>query len=166
MHRFGLPVSRITVAIFAGAATLLLLAGFSVFSVDRLIVILNSLFIGTSVTVAISFWRLFRDALFGGPYDRVHIGLAGALLDLAILFGASGSIYTRMFDLPTQTTILLVISRFLAIFAAVLQVTAPDFGHGLFYGRDRRLLIASIVIGIIAASVLMYGQEEEILAAE
>jgi hypothetical protein len=137
-------------------------------SVDRVIIVLNALFVGTSVAIAVSYWRLFINALAGhSPYDRVRQMTWGFFLCwLAIAFGTFGSIYTRLYELPTQTTVLLALSRFFAIGAAILQVTAPDFGQGLFHGRDRKLLAGSIVIGLAVAIILIYGQGVSVLAHE
>jgi hypothetical protein len=41
----------------------------------------------------------------------------------------------------------------------MLQVTAPDFGLGLFHGRDRRVLWASVTIGLLVAIVTITLQQ-------
>lgn len=131
-------------------------------SVGRFITILNGLFVGTSVAVGLAYWRLFVDAMFGdktGPYKRVRQMTWGFfILWLAVFFGASGSIYTKIMDMPTQTTVVLALSRYFAITAAVVQVTAPDYGQDIFHGRDRKVLAGSAALGLAVAIILIYLQ--------
>lgn len=134
--------------------------------IDKLIIVLNGLFIGTSVAIAIAYWRLFWDALIdGNPFNRARqMTWSFFAAYLAILFGALGSIYTRSYDLPTQSTLMLAIGRYLAIVAAVGQVTAPDFGLGLFYGLDRKVLVGAILFGLVVAVILIWMQGTAALA--
>lgn len=160
--------------IFTNRAILFLVAlvaiffiGLEALGIDKFIIVLNALFIGTSLAIAIAYWRLFWDSLFdGNPFNRARqMTWSFFAVYMAILFGALGSIYTRTFDLPTQSTLLLAISRFLAIVGAVGQVTAPDFGLGLFYGLDRKLLTGAILIGLLASVILIWMQDTAAMAA-
>lgn len=135
--------------------------------VDRLILVLNAVFIGTSVTLAAAYWRLFWDAVVDtNPFNRARqMTWSFMLAYLAILLGSLGSIYTRAYGLPTQSTLVLAVARYLAIVAAIGQVTAPDFGLGLFYGLDRKILAGAILFGVLVTVILIWMQGTEAMAA-
>ena len=44
-----------------------------------------------------------------------------------------------------------------------MQITAPDFGLGLFHGRDRRVLWTAASLGLITALVTVYIQDQTLL---
>lgn len=123
---------------------------------DHLIILLNSVFVGSMVSVAVAYHELIWQALAGdGIYDRIRqMTLGFALCWLVIVIGAATSIYIRLADLPAATYTSVAAMRYISIIAALLQVTAPDFGLGLFHGRDRKVLISSLGLGLLTAAVL------------
>lgn len=128
--------------------------------VKNLIVVENSLFIGTSVTLAIAYWRLFWDAVVDpNPFNRARqMTWAFFIAYIALLCGASGSIQAMASGEPTTTTFTISVGRYLAIVAGIGQVTAPDFGHGIFYGLDRKVLTGAILIGVVVSVILIWLQ--------
>lgn len=121
----------------------------------NLIVGLNGLFVGAIVAVLVAYHRLIIGAALGiGEYNRVRqMTLGFAVLWAVVCVGVYNSIYLRSSGYEIPANSLTAAARYLAIIAAVLQVTAPDFGLGLFHGRDRRVLWTGGALGFIAACV-------------
>lgn len=130
------------------------------------IVVLNGVFAAATVSVFWGYAPLFFDVLRNWrAYDRVaHYVLGVFVLWGAVIVGASNSIFLRATLQPEEipTTVLTALARFLAILAAVIQVTAPDFGEGILYGRDRRRLWTGVLIGLAAGIVVLYLQRESL----
>ena len=160
------PVNRVIAAIVAASILFTLLVVF--IPTSRLIVILNGIFAGTVCAVFVSFWRLLWNAVLGiRPYDRVRqMTLGFALCWMAYVLGAMVSIYLRSAGAEVNTSVLTAASRYVAIIAAMLQVTAPDFGLGLFHGRDRKVLFTSVSVGAIVTIVIMFAQTKTVLAEQ
>lgn len=132
------------------------------FSPADLIILLNSLFVGSMVSIAVAYHELVWQAIRGdGIYDRIRqMTLGFALCWLAIILGVITSIYVKIADIPNPPYTTVAMARYVAIIAAMLQVTAPDFGLGLFHGRDRKVMTASIGFGLITAFVLIMAQSD------
>lgn len=160
------PVNRVVIAIVAAAA--LFVSLLLVMSLPRFIVILNGVFAGTMAAVVVAYWRLLWNAVLGiRPYDRVRqMTLGFALCWTAYVLGVMVSIYLRSAGAEINTSVLTAASRYVAIIAAMLQVSAPDFGLGLFHGRDRKVLFTSVAVGAIVAVVIMFAQTETVLAEQ
>lgn len=164
MHNPGL--NRV---IFGGLATVcgffLLLASIPL---SDLIVILNGVFIGAAFAIMVTYWKLLWFALLGvRPYDRVRQMTLGFFLCwIAFALTVSASVWLRSANYGVNSTILAAAALYTAIFAAVLQVTAPDFGFGIFYGRDRKALWTGVVGGLLLALGAIYLQEPDLLAEE
>lgn len=162
-----MEMETITVRFFAAA--LLALAAFwsvgSLLPISLLVAICNGMLVGVGVALAIAYGPLILSSVFKRPYDRVRQMTIGIfLLWIALALPVSGSIYQKMADLPNQNTMMVASGRFVAIIAAILQVTAPDFGKGMLYGRDRKMLAVGILTGAITAWLVTVGQTEMILA--
>lgn len=160
----------ITNRVLVGSAGFLLVlwAMLHAVSPERLLILMNGALAGCGAAIMVAYGPLLWNALWGvRPYDRVRQMTLGFFLCWASL-GTSliASIYVRAADLPVPTLTIVCVGRALAIIAAVLQVTAPDFGLGIFHGRDRKVLSAGIVIGVIVAVLAVYGQEATVLAAK
>lgn len=138
----------------------------SLIKVDALIMILNGFYIGSMAAMIVAFWELvYRTVLGERPYDRVSQMTFGFV---AIWVAYSGavfiSIYYRSAGLPpVNVTYMTAVFRAIAILAAVAQVTAPDFGLGIFHGRDRKTLWLSLSVGLIVALIVIYAQNETVL---
>lgn len=128
---------------------------------DRTIVMLNGLFAGSMVAIVVAYHRLIWFALLGrGEYDRVRqMTLGFAACWAAVCVGVANSIWLRAQGGYIPTSELTAVARYLAIIAAMLQVTAPDFGLGLFHGRDRRVLWTGATLGLLAAALTITFQE-------
>lgn len=160
------PVNRVIASILAAAVLFAVLL--AAMPLPQFIVILNGIFAGTMAAIVVAFWRLLWNAVLGiRPYDRVRqMTLGFALCWTAYVLGVMVSIYLRSAGAEINTSVLTAASRYIAIIAAMLQVTAPDFGLGLFHGRDRKVLFTSIGVGFVVAVVIMLAQAETVLAEQ
>jgi len=156
----------VIVSILAAAA--LFVALLAVMPLPQFIVILNGIFAGTMAAIEVAYWRLLLNAVLGiRPYDRVcQMTLGFALCWLAYTLGVAISIYFRSARVDVNSSLLTAASRYVAIIAAMLQVAAPDFGLGLFHGRDRKVLFTSVVVGFVVAVFIMLAQTETVLAEQ
>lgn len=130
------------------------------FKPNDLIVLLNGLLVGSLVSVAFAFSRLMFYAVFDGDqYTRSRQYAIGVMLCwVVIAIGTSVSIYVNAINLPVPVFLAVAFARFLAIIAAILQVTSPDFGLGVMYGRDRKMMYLSMVIGAAVAFAAIVAQ--------
>lgn len=128
----------------------------------HLVVILNSVLIGMLVSVAVAYSRLIVDALAGrGEWDRVRqMAIGIAILWMAYTLSTVNSVFVRagLSYSMGDPSFITIASRYGAIVAAVLQITAPDLGNPLFYGRDRKLLIVSAALGTATAAAVILLQ--------
>lgn len=127
----------------------------------HMLILMNGLFVGAMVGVAVTFGQLLWSAIMGHrPYDRVRqmtLGMATHWLATSLLIGSSIMLVAT--DAGQQTTFAGLAGRYLAVVAATLKVTAPDYGLGIFYGRDRKLLIAGLILGGLAAACVIVFQQ-------
>lgn len=149
------------------AAVVFLLVLINMFEAETLIYIMNSTFAGAMVAILVAYWRLVWNALAGiRPYDRVRqMTLGFVLCWVAYCISVFTSIYFRSADLSgaATTSIWTVMGRYIAIFAAVLQVTAPDFGLGIFHGRDRKTLWTGLTAGVVFGIAVYFMQSKSVL---
>lgn len=147
------------------AVTFFLVLAFFV-PVDRLIVTLNGAFFGASTAIMMAYGRLMWNAILGvRPYDRVRQMTLGFFLCwVAYGLSVSVSFYYRASGIDVPSVLVTAASRYVAVIAAILQVTAPDFGLGIFHGRDRRVLYTGLLVGTVVALVAIVTQTEELLA--
>lgn len=133
-----------------------------------LVIILNGVFIGTMVGVIVAYGPLIWQAVLGlGPYDRVRqMTLGMAACWLAYICTVLISIYVRAAGGDPIAFLLVVAGRYVAILAAILQVTAPNFGEGIFFGRERKTLLLGISLGLFAALAMIYLQDHQTLSEE
>lgn len=131
-----------------------------------LIVLLNGVFVGAAVSVLVAYRKLFWNSILGVlPYDRVRqMALGFALCWTAYVISVLASIYVRSTGGDPASLMIVAAGRYIAIIAAVLQITAPDFGLGLFHGRDRKMLFLSLGLGLFTAVVAIVVQVSEVLA--
>lgn len=153
----------VAVAVFVALAKLLPL--------DNLIVLLNGAFIGTMIAVSVAYGRLYYDAYrdntrFGRtmPDDvrRMVLSLLGGWLAYGIVVGSS--FYVRAADEAHTSMIATALSRYIAVLAAIGQVTAPSFGERVFATHDSRVLWIAVSAGVVSAAVSIYLQQVQALA--
>ncbi len=151
-------VSRVIVG-FAGLTGLFFTLTFFL-SASTLTVLLNGVFIGTIIAIVITYWVMICNAFLGvGHYDRVRQMILGlALCWISIILTTSIGIQIRIVGMESNSTYLIAASRYIAIVAAVLQVSAPDFGLGLFHGRERKALWVGLTIGAVIGLGLIFAQ--------
>lgn len=135
------------------------------FRIDTLIILLNGVLFGCLAALVVAFGQLFMHAIEGlAPYNRVRQMTLGWFLNWVVIGGgAASSFYIRAADLPTTSLLLTAILRYVAIISAVLQVTAPDFGLGIFHGRDRKVLWTSATVGLAIAAIAIWIQANQML---
>lgn len=146
-----LPIALLTAAVYVVLRVSLGLNSF--------IILLNGLFVGSMLTVAVAYSNIVIASIVGdGKYDRVRqMALSIAIAWAAIMIGVLSSVIGRANGSYISLTDYTPISRYLAIVAAIMQVTAPDLGEGLFFGRDRRLLYIGVTTGaIVAIAVILF----------
>jgi hypothetical protein len=130
-----------------------------------LIILLNGLFIGAVASVFVAYHELILGSIFGvEKYNRVQQMTVSFFVMWSVLaFSACLSAYNRSIDWPLAVPTGTVALRYLSIIAAILQVTAPDFGLGLFHGRDRKMLWVASLTGIIVAIAAIFFQDRNLL---
>jgi hypothetical protein len=131
-----------------------------IFGLDNSVILLNGLFVGSVIAVGVTYSNILLNTVVGeGPYDRVRqMALGIALAWLAIIVGVTGSVVSKSNGSYVMLNEYTPLSRYLAIVAAVVQVSAPDLGSGIFFGRDRRLLYVGVLTGAIVAIVIILLQ--------
>lgn len=156
-------ISRVVVGAVALTALFLILA--FLLSASTLTVLLNGIFIGTLVAIIVTYWELIWQATLGiNPYDRVRQMILGfALCWVAIILSVLIGIQFRMRGIDVNSTYLMAASRYASIIAAVLQVSAPDFGLGWFHGRERKALWSGIFIGSLIGLGTILAQNFAVL---
>lgn len=154
----SLTTSRIIIGAIAAAAIYMVLR--VSLGIDNTIILLNGAFIGAGISYVIAFRSILLDAVIPkGPYDRVRQMALGMLIVwLAVTAGIAASIYSRSTGALVSYSELTPIERYLAIVGGAVQVTAPDFGLGMFYGIDRRLLVFAIAAGSAVAAIMIVMQ--------
>lgn len=126
-----------------------------------LIMTLNAVFIGTMASITVSYGSVLLPAIVGRkPYDGVRQMAIGILMIWAA-YGLSvlASIYVRATDVPETAFLATAVGRWLAINGAIIQITAPDFGSDILYGRDRKLLWSGIIVGAMLAIAVFVIQD-------
>lgn len=153
------PLSRVILATFGIVGLFAII--FNSFSPSNLIVLLNGLFVGSLVAIAVAYKELLWEALVGdGHYDRYRQMTLSIFMQWVVIgIGVGTSIFIKVTDLPTTAYTAVAFARYLATVAAVLQITSPDLGQGLWYGRDRKVLLISFGFGISVAVGVIFLQE-------
>ena len=159
------PINRFVVSGFGLVLAYVLLV--VSFPLNTLIVILNGILTGCGFAVAIIFWRLIVDAIQGvRPYSDVRqMAISIVILWVVVGLSVTASIQLRSSGIETTPLVTTALARYGAIVAAVLQVTVPDYGLGVFYGRERKLLWGAMLTGVLAAALAIGMQVSEVFAA-
>lgn len=135
--------------------------------VNNLIVLLNGLLYGALVALAFIHapiaWRaLSRRLQF---FDVGQFTLSLFMLWFTIYLAVSTSVYINSSDETFMSPLFgTALGRWTGVCAAVLQAYAPDPGLGLFRGRDRRVAISGMLIGVLVSAVVVYLQEANALS--
>jgi ethanolamine transporter EutH len=134
---------------------------------DSLIILLNGMFIGSLVSLLIVFraltWSTFRGKI---KYSDVSVFTLGLLITLVgIVLGVVASAYNQAADIGGSIFSLAAMGRYAVTAGFLTMAYSPDVGLGFFEGTDRKAIAVSIVCGIITASIIIYAQAYEVLAA-
>ena len=124
-----------------------------------LVALLNGVFIGTVAAVCVTYRRLLWHSLTGAKqYDRVEQMTLGLLLCwISYCVAAARTVQFHSAEV-THNAALLAVSRYVAIIAAVLQVTALDFGVGSPHSYSRNAAWAGLAVGVAVSAVVMWLQ--------
>lgn len=157
--------SRLTTHILVGGFGFAVLA--LVFNLNSLIVMLNGLFGGSIACLLVAFGPLIYSMVRGvEPATRAQeLAFGFFALWVAYVLAVYVSVWTRSIGEPTTNpSYISALSRYIAVYAAVRQVTAPDYGLGLLHGRDRKLLWISLLVGVVVALALWVIQDQALLS--
>lgn len=133
---------------------------------ETLTVVFNGLFFGSLTAIVVAFGEILFNSLKGiTPYDRVRQMTIGFFLTwVALFFFTFSSLYLQSRGITYNSTFFGFTARYVAVIAAWVQLTAPDFGLGIFHGRDRKILYLSVFSGAAISMFLIYAQNFQILA--
>lgn len=150
----------------AGIAALFVLLVWTI-DLNTLIVLENGVLTGCGVAVLVVYWQLVFDAIQGRrPYSDVRqMTLSIVLLWVCVGLSVSSSIQLRAMGAPTTPLVTVALMRYLAVVAAIMQVTVPAYGLGIFYGIERKALWLASAVGTVAASLAIMLQVSEVFAA-
>jgi hypothetical protein len=145
------------------ALTLFFIVLLQFVALPNLIVVLNGVFIGSMAAIIVAYSRLLINAALGTyPFNRVRQMTLGFFLCwVAYNVDVLTSIYFLSCGIDVKTSVLTAAGRYAAIIAAVLQVTAPDFGLGFFQSRERKTLWTGAVLGFVIAIIAIIAQVPE-----
>lgn len=136
-------------------------------STETLIMTMNALFVGVMFSITVTYGRVIIPAIVGrAQYDDVRQLAIGLMLCFAA-YGLSvyNSIYIRASDMAVPALFATALQRWIFINGAVIQITAPDLGHGVFYGPDRKWLAFGLAAGACVAMLTYWVQERQVFAA-
>ena len=157
--------SRLVTHIVVGGLIFSLLC--MVFTLDGLIVLLNGAFGGSIAGLLAAFspllYSIFRNR---EPYTRAQeMAIGWFALWVAYVLVAYVSVWNRAIgEVPPNPNYISALSRYVAVYAAIRQVSAPDYGLGFMYGRDRKILWASLAFGLVVATALWIIQDQALLS--
>jgi hypothetical protein len=129
------------------------------FPPQTLSVLLNGLFAGAMTAIGVTYYKLLWDAWFNpDDFNRVRqmtLTIGGQWVVISLFI--TTSIYTNSGNFPVSYFVASLFARYLATVVAVFQVTAPDYGDGLFYGADRKFLWLGLIVGtLVGVGVVIY----------
>jgi hypothetical protein len=157
----SLIANRVAASVFGLAALFFGLVAYV--DLETLIILLNGLFAGSMVAIVVAYHRLIIGAALG-EYTRVRQMTMGfAVVWIAVCLSSANSIIARSEGAALTAPAITAAVRYLCIIAAVLQITAPDFGLGLFHGRDRKILWTGFALGIATAVAAILFQDRTLI---
>ncbi len=136
------------------------------FATSTLIVLLNGGFFGAVFGLAVSLWPLARDISRGRVLEGdVSWWVLGFLIIIVgIIMILVTSAYARASAADVTSFLLSALGRYTITVGMLTIVFAPDTGRPFFYGRDRKVVFASMIVGIAVAAIVAYMQAYEVLA--
>lgn len=130
------------------------------FTVPRLYLFsaLNGMYMGVMVSVVITFWPLFWRSSRQFPFDRTaHLSMGIGLVWISLTLSRALSMYNR-FAYPEAAIYSRILNNpvtgyvgVLAIMGGILHVTGAGMDADGHWIRGRKLLLVSMLIGLIVA---------------
>lgn len=132
---------------------------------NALLVLLNGVLIGTLLSFVVALWPLMH-GIFSGKMSEQDVGwftLGLLALAASVSLSAIASTLLRAGDwiIIEGTSTLSPLTRYMGIVGLFTVVYAPDAGRDLLHGRDRKLLLASTVIGVVAGFIAIWAQTHQ-----
>ena len=153
--------------VYAACLAWLFFGIYQIFDKTRLIVVMNAFVFGTIISLVYIYYDYVKHIIKDdAAWDRARqftistcvCWLGIAVVILASVLRHSGSEYNI-----SSTNFLDYLFRYLVIISATMQVFAPGYGNGLFYGTDRKTLIWGSVWGLGISLFLVAMQAENFL---
>ena len=147
---------------FIAVLTAIFLLGYNYVSSSYFLLMLNSLYLGSIVSTIFIYSYFFIHTIVSfEAYTRerqftISVGLQHLGYILIVAYSATYRRPEGSTEVPVDWMILL--SRYVTIVATTLQVFSPDMGQSLFYGINRKVLLAGMAIGICIAVFVMLIQ--------
>lgn len=126
---------------------------------ETVIIILNGIFFGGLVSIILIYGDVIIRAIrgdlpdYGADFRQMVVSMLGFWLAIGLFIGTS--IYLYSTDGSHNVMLVSAIARLIAIVSAAGQITAPNLGHPIYYGRDRKLLWVSMGTGLMASFVII-----------
>lgn len=154
-----------TMTIVAGATVALAAAG-AYMVPHNLMTLLNGLFVGSFVSLAVVVRSLAWNSIVGRiKYRDVSVFTLGLLFVMAgALLWVMTSIYINASDFYSPTYTAIVIAKYLMICGFLSMAYSPDVGVGLLDGHDRQIIALSVVAGLLVAAATVYAQAYQVLS--
>lgn len=135
-------------------------------SASELIIVLNGLFIGAIASLVVAFSPLTFSAVAGRlKYaDVAQMTLGAALMWIGVTISVLVSIFLQASGALTYDLTLTALARYTVIAGALMIVYAPDFGFGVFHGRDRKVAVVAMLVGLAVAACVVCMQRWELLS--
>jgi len=153
-------------ATIIGCATLVFAVAASVLSTSALTTLLNGLFAGSLVSLAIVVRSLVWNSVSGQlQYRDVSVftlGLFMVMVGLAVW--VLTSIYISASDIYTPVFLAAAFAKHCVVCGLLTMAYSPDIGVGLFDGRDRKAIAISVASGLLVAAIVVYLQRAMVLA--
>lgn len=150
------------IALYLASLAVIFVAMRTMLEPNAMLVLLNSVLIGTLFSFVIALWPLTRGVL-GGHVSGQDVGwFTIGLMALAASVSLSAIVSTMLragdWIILEGTGTLSPLTRYMGIVGLFTIVYAPDAGRELLHGRDRKTLISSAIVGVIAGFVAIYAQ--------
>lgn len=150
--------------VYTGVAlsTLMFWLFYSQFGNRNFLLLLNAIYAGQISAISVIYGAYFIYVISSherwnrGRQYVVTTGLQHLAYFLVVTYSITNRRYGR--NATISVDIQLLLSRYVALIAGFLQLTAPDLGKPFLYGFSRKVLWSGTALGIIVALLVVYVQ--------